>query len=106
MKLRPLGNNILFAFLDDHSAVNFIPRTKSGIIQLTDKNYDEAKTPKWAVVLAAGPDVCQEILDHKYILVSPMRYTPGFDFEGTRVWKTAEPEVMAVTNDEEATYQY
>jgi co-chaperonin GroES (HSP10) len=101
--LRPLGNSILFAFVDDHAGGNFIPKTKSGIL-LTNQNLNEAHVPKWAKVLAIGPDVDEQIKVGLYILIEPLKWTIGFKHENVQIWKTDDTQVMLV--DDEPHFSY
>lgn len=104
MGLRPLGNSILFTFMDDTSNGNFVPKTKSGII-MTNMNTDEAQVAKWGRVLAVGDD-CVEVKKGDFVLLTPLKWTVGFTYDKIKIWKTDEDQIMAITDDIANTLQY
>lgn len=105
MALRPLGDAILFAFLDDHASGRFIERNKSGII-LTNQDYmSQANVPRWGKALAIGAD-CLDVKIGDLILIEPGMWTTAFKHDGVEVWKTDEKKVMAITDDVNDTYAY
>ena len=94
--LRPLGNSVLFCFLDDTKDGRFIDRSAAGII-LTNRNLDQSG-PRWGKVLAVGPEV-KEFKNGDYILIEGLQWTSGFTYDDVKIWRTVEPKVMAVTDD-------
>lgn len=98
MKLLPLGKNILFTFLEDVSDGGFIPQS-GGQILLTRQNLDHNRTPKWGLVLLTGPQVPADIAVGDYILIEPLMWTPGFDVEDVKAWKTDSDKVMVVSSE-------
>jgi len=104
MGLRPLGNSILFTFMDDTAGGNFIPKTKSGIL-LTNQNLTEAHSAKWARALAVGSD-CVDIKAGDFVLIEPLAWTVGFTYDEVRIWKTDESKILATTEDIADTVQY
>lgn len=97
MKLQPLGKNIIFIFLEDTNQGQFTP-SHGGRILLTQANNDHNRVPKWGKVAMVGPEVDPEIKEHSYILITPLKWTPGFDFDGIKFWKTDSDQVMAVSD--------
>lgn len=102
--LRPLGNNILFKFLDETSGSRgeFSERTRSGLI--IPKLQTTQKGERWGKVIAVGPDAGVQI--DEFILIEPLMWTPNEVFEGEKVWKTNADKVMAVTSDVALTVQF
>jgi co-chaperonin GroES (HSP10) len=100
--LRPLGNTILFTFLDatSGSAGKFTERTRGGLI--IPQLQSTQKGERWGKVTHIGPDV-EGIAVGEFILIEPMMWTTHEVFEGEKVWKTNDTKVMAVTDDESLT---
>ena len=107
MNLKPLRNNLLFTFLDTTSTSNkgkFVERaTKSGIVLPTLEKEQHA--PRWATVVAIGPEV-DGVVPGDLILIEPLQWTIASEFEGEKIWKTDDQKILAVTNDESATYAF
>lgn len=104
-KLRPLGNTILFKFLDQTGGSKgaFSERTRSGLI--IPQLQSTQKGERWGEIIAVGDDVT-EVAVGDYILIEPLMWTPGEVFEGEKVWKTNHDKVMVVTNDLNLTVSY
>jgi len=99
MKLQPLGKNIIFIFVEETSGSGFIPSSGGSII-LTQQNLDHNRTPKWGKVVLVGPAVdTEEIKVGEYILVEPLMWTPGFEYDGIKFWKTDSDKVMATSKE-------
>ena len=96
MKLQPLGKNIIFIFCEDTSGGKFVP-SHAGKIQIISKNEQFNHAPKWGKVFLTGPDVDPEIKVGEFILIEPLKWTPGFDFDGVKFWKTDSDKVMATS---------
>ncbi len=93
-EIKPLGNNIMFIFVDDVRQGMFYDVEKSGII--IGKSYDgSAKEPRWGVVTAVGPDV-DGIQPGQKILMEPLRWTEAMKVNNKSVWFTRESEIMCV----------
>lgn len=104
-KLRPLGNTVLFKFLDHTGGAKgaFSERTRSGLI--IPQLQSTQKGERWAEVVAIG-DKVTEFAVGDYILIEPLMWTPGEVFEGEKIWKTIPDKVMAVTNDVNLTVSF
>jgi hypothetical protein len=99
MKLSPLGKNIIFMFLEDVSDGGFVP-SSGGKIQLVRQNLDHNRTPKWGRVLLTGPQVpANDIKVGDYILIEPLMWTPGFEVDDLKCWKTDSDKVMIVSSE-------
>lgn len=95
-EIKPLGNNIMFSFVDDVRQGMFYDVEKSGII--VGKSYDgSAKEPRWGNVIAVGPDVAV-IQPGQKILVEPLRWTEAMKVGDRSVWFTREAEIMCVAD--------
>lgn len=103
--IKPILNNFIFQFLDGTQDGRFINRTQSGII-LTNKNdQEQTANPRWATVLAIGPDV-EEFAVNDIVLIGAGRWSQYFTIDGTKYWKSDSNEVLAVTTDIQDTYSY
>ena len=103
--LKPLTNGFLFVFCSDTAGGQFIERNKGQII-LTNKDLDsQGKFARWAKVVAIGDDVTDFCVDD-IVLIEPLMWTKGFDFEGARYWKSDESKVIAIGADESVTFAY
>jgi co-chaperonin GroES (HSP10) len=96
MKLSAICNHILFEFLDSiNSASQFVEKTAGGLILAAD--FDESsKRPRWARVVSVGPKA-DDILRQEgcEILIENLRWTEGVYFEGKKIWRTDDTQVLA-----------
>jgi co-chaperonin GroES (HSP10) len=102
--LRPLRNTILFQFLDDTSGAKgrFAERTKGSII-IPVLDSAQHKTDRWGKVVSVGPDVFG-VAPGEFVLVKALQWTFASEFEGKKIWKTNDEQVIVVTDDEESTF--
>lgn len=103
MKLRPLRNNVMFKFLDDTAGEKgvFTDTHRSGII--IPRSTKNQKVHRWAEVVALGPDAeAGGLCVGDFILIEALMWMEGVKFEGSKVWKTDDSKVLAVTNDRAA----
>lgn len=102
--LRPLRNTILFQFLDETAGAKgrFLERTKGSII-IPVLDSAQHTTDRWGKVVSVGPDVAG-VAPGEFILIKALRWTFASEFEGQKVWKTNDDEVIVVTDDETETY--
>jgi hypothetical protein len=106
MKLRALGDSILFKFLDDSRGGMFATKLSSGIIIQHD-DTDSQAVPRWGIVEVVGPDVGSDVYPGLYILIESLKWTIGVrtgDDESSKVWKTTYPYVLAVATEEPKRY--
>ena len=100
MHLRPLGNNIMFKFLEETGGQKgrFHDVHKSGIIVVP--SVGSQKVARWGEVVAVGPKV-EGISPGDFILIEALMWMEGVKFgeEGEKVWKTDDSKVLVVTND-------
>jgi co-chaperonin GroES (HSP10) len=103
--LNPLGNTVLFSFLDDTGgqAGTFTERTRTGLI--IPKLQSTQKGERWATVTAVGPDVVG-LSPGDFILIEPLMWTRHVVFEGEKVWKTNTDKIIMATKDINLTIQY
>lgn len=101
MAIIPLGNTIVFKFLDRVNNKGEFERdaTASGI-QLLAGFDDSAKTPRWVRVLAVGPKV-ENINAGDQILLPALRWTAGVTYGESKFWKTDEKQVVAKRTSED-----
>lgn len=91
--LRPIGDSILFVFKDGANGKGFENITDSGIMY---KSFDtDLNAPRWGKVLAVG-DKVKEVKLGDMILIDALRWTEGFTFDGIKIWKTVEKEVIGI----------
>lgn len=100
MNIRPLNNVVLFQFLDETggSKGSFTEAARaSGII--IPKTTSTQKVARWGKVVGVGPKV-DGIDIGDYILVEALMWSFGVKLDDeTKVWKTDDSKVMAVTTD-------
>ena len=104
MKLKALGDSILFTFVDDFKGGMFTPKL-SDIIQVNVATIDKQDDARWGVVVAVGPEVGEEIQPGKFVLVDGLKWTPGVTLEDkTKLWKTNYPHVSAISDTQVRSY--
>lgn len=100
MSLRPINNHILFKFVDEINNLNnqFAKGVSPGGIVLIGDTFDEsAKQARWVKIQYAGPGV-KTVRAGQTVLVQALRWTEGVKYEGSKVWRTDEKELVAVLN--------
>jgi len=98
MNLKPLNDSIIFEFLDEITDGHFVTKTSFGLV-LPTKNIDmNANLPRWGKVYAIGPDV-KDVSVNDLILITPLRWTDSFKFEGKRYCKTIEKEILGIAEE-------
>lgn len=104
-KLRPLGNTILFQFLDETRGPqgSFTERTRSGLIIPTLQRTQRGE--RWGKVVAVAPGV-PNVNEGDYILIEPLMWTRNAELDGVKYWKTNADKVMIVTSELGDTFQY
>jgi co-chaperonin GroES (HSP10) len=74
-------------------------RTESGIIILSDDGKSTGIHPRWAKVIAIGPDQ-KDVAIGQYVLVAHGRWSRGFKLNGETV-RTVDPkDVYGIQDDE------
>jgi hypothetical protein len=94
--LRAIGDSILFVFLDDVNEKGFTNKTETGII--FKSMSDSTSSARWGKVLATGPRVENIEVDME-VLIEPLRWTEGIEFNGHKVWRTIEKEIIAIREE-------
>lgn len=104
--LRPLGNTVLFRFLDETSGTRgeFSERTRSGLY--IPKLQTTQRGERWGQVRAGGPDAATDVAVGEYVLIEPLMWTMSGEVDGEKLWKTTTDKIMAVTTDLSLTVQY
>ena len=92
--LKPIHDAILFTFVDPIKGIMFVEQTVSGIF-LGQSHVKSATTARWAKVLAIGPEV-DNCGAGDTVLVEPLMWTEGFNFQKIRIWKTDASKILAV----------
>ena len=92
--LKPLASDILFVFLDEVENDRFVE--KVGSIYLGKIQELTVKSPRWGKVVAVGPDVKEDIKSGTNILIEPLAWTRGLEYDGHKIWKTCESRVLGV----------
>lgn len=98
MKLRALGDSILFSFVDDSRAGMFTPKL-SDVILVTTAQIDGQDAARWGQVVAVGPEVGEEIEVGKFILIDSLKWTTGITLpDKSKIWKTTYPNVSLISD--------
>ena len=92
--LELIKDSIIFAFEDAVVGRNFVEMSDSGIYIGRDK-YRAANAPRWAKVVSVGPEV-YDVKRGDRILIEPMQWTIGMVYDGVTLWRTTEPNVLAI----------
>lgn len=104
MKIKALGDSVLFQFLDESRKGMFVPKLSQTIL-IAGAGIDHQDGARWGKVVTVGPDVDPEIQEGKFILVDALKWTPGVDIgNNEKVWKTACEHVMAVSDTEVSSF--
>lgn len=101
--LQPIDAGIFFVFVDHTTHTSFVNRTQAGIVFAKDTGA-QANIPRWGTVISVGKDVAT-VQPADYVLIEPGMWTPSFDTDGIRLWKTEEAKVLAIS-DEVPDYNY
>ena len=102
MHIQPLKDGIIFQFYDDSTSSRFVNKTESGIaIAISAK--DQANVDRWGVVTKIGPDVVS-IRVGEAILIESGFWTPGFEVNGFKYWKTDEQHVILTADKPHGIY--
>lgn len=105
--LQPMGNNVIFTFLDDTrtSDGKFSERTTGSVIVATPQRATQTGVPRWGKVLFTGPDV-HDVEPGQYVLIEAGKWTVGTEFDGEKIWMTDDTAIYAVTTDIKETYNF
>lgn len=96
MKLYPLLNGILFVFNEQLEQGKFVEY--HGKVYVGKSDDSSIKNARWGKVIAIGPDVKDDgIKVGKHILIEPLAWTKGLEYDGIKIWRTDESRVMAVS---------
>lgn len=100
MKIKALGDSVLFQFLSESRNGMFVPKL-SQTIMIAGAGIDHQDGPRWGKVVFVGPEVDSEIQVGKFILIDALKWTPGVDIgDNQKIWKTASEHVLAVSDVE------
>jgi len=95
MKLKPLLNGILFIFHDKITNGKF--DEMYGVIYRGVDQDETIRKPRWGKVVSIGPDVEDvAITPGSDILIEPMAWTRGLEYDDIKVWKTDESRILGV----------
>jgi co-chaperonin GroES (HSP10) len=96
--IKPLGNNVMFRFLDFTGGAKgrFTDTLGSGIITLP--TAASQKVHRWGEVLAVGPKV-DGVVPGDFILIEALMWMEGTKVDDVRMWKTDDSKILCVTND-------
>lgn len=109
--IKPIGKNIAFQFLHGigFSSGTFTAKSQTAWgFEYKVSTANTVQPPRWAKVIAVGPDVNEGIPDDqrievgKYILIDPMMWTEFMTLESDpneRFWFTASYKVIACTSE-------
>lgn len=102
--LIPLHNTFLFQFLNETTNGMFVDRNKGQIILTTPDTASQGNLARWAKVTHVGAEVkCCEVGD--VVLIAPGKWTPGFEIDGQKYWKSDDEWILAL-GDESMAYDF
>lgn len=93
MKLNPLQRDILFIFVDEMENGKFVE--KYGSIYLGTSTESTAKNARWGKIVALGPKVSNDVSVGMKVLIEPLAWTKGLEYDGVKVWRTIEEKILA-----------
>ena len=97
----PTKDGIFFTFVEDSIDGRFVNSTSSIIV--TSSSDKKQLIPRWAKVLATGPNVV-DVMPDDYILIETGKWTEGIPFNNIKFWKTNEEFVMLISDKAHSTY--
>ena len=97
MKLKILGNKIIFKFVQDITDGKFKAETNWGF-QIKTQN-DDPKFARWGKVSHVGPEVHDVKVDD-YVLIEPLMWTTYMELDNAKVWGTNRDKIIAVSKTE------
>jgi co-chaperonin GroES (HSP10) len=56
---------------------------------------DSLNQPRYGIVVAVGPEVCDEIKIGQKILIEALKWTNAFVINGEKYWKTTQDFILA-----------
>lgn len=96
-QLKPKGQKIIFQFLDEANQKGFTNKTDWNFVVKTHEH--NAKSPRWAKVIVAGPKATG-INTGDYVLVEPLMWTHGFEIEEVKYWATDFEKLVGTLKEE------
>lgn len=99
-ELKAIRNHIIFQFLDSFSnrdVKQFAEKTEWGFEVVSHK--ESMENPRWVKVISVGHEVPEEIRPGMHVLLEPLRWTSGFDFEGADYWRSDSDAVIGFDED-------
>lgn len=97
MKLKILGNKIIFKFVQDVTNNKFSANTDWGFQLQT--HTDDAKYARWGEVIDLGPEV-NDIAVGDFVLVEPLMWTTQMEIDDFKVWGTNREKIIAVSKNQ------
>ena len=101
--LKPLADRFLFQFMNEHRDGKFIEKSKFGFILSNQDLQVQADRPRWARVVAIGPDVVDFNVGD-LVLIEYGQWTTRVTFEKNDYWKSDQSKVIAIGDSEEVVY--
>ena len=97
-KLKPIRDHILFQFVDEAIRLNdmthFVDKTDWGF--MTANVQRGMDYPRVGNVVAVGPEAEDKVKIGDQILIEPLMWTTGVEFESVEYWRTDLTHVIAV----------
>jgi hypothetical protein len=96
MSIRAIHNHIIFKFIDKTNLKGMFEESKTASGIILQSSFDEsAKQPRWARIVAAGPQ-CSDVIkqDNIEILIDNLKWTNGVKYNGEFVWRTDESQLL------------
>jgi hypothetical protein len=99
-KFRAIQDHVVFQFDQDTTTISDGQNSSVGFQENTDwgfkySNFNESlNVPRWATVISIGPAVSNAITVGMHILIEPLKWTPGVNFNNTTYWRTIEKYIL------------
>lgn len=103
--VKAIANHIIFRFESEIERRTVEGKSIGHFVETTDWGFKMVSTEettqnaRWARVIATGPKCNEDIQPGMRILIQPLQWTNGVEFEGEMYWRTNDQEVMLIDDD-------
>ncbi len=100
-ELEALSNHILFQFHDeiDRARKNSFKNKTTWNFELPSNIDDTTKAPRWATIIALGPDVMDDFHVGQVVLIDALKWTRAVMYKGGEFSRTDDRQILAIDVD-------
>jgi co-chaperonin GroES (HSP10) len=101
-RVKPIGNIVLFQFVEDMNHTTFKSTSEGGIV-MVETQANKLDKPRWGKVLAVGPRVEADLIPvDEFILVEALGWTNAMTMEDSvaaeKFWFTTDEKIICVSD--------